>query len=110
MFAVYLEQCSPAAINQIQSLGEKRGATERGRARAKEDDGGCGGDRDAAAAADEEEEGKSERAAERERGGSICECTRRHMIYGGEKRIEPKRANIQNYVLHNIVARSQLHA
>ena len=66
MFAVYLEQCSPAAINQIQSLGEKRGATERGRARAKEDDGGCGGDRDAAAAADEEEEGKSERAAERE--------------------------------------------
>ena len=63
MFAVYLEQCSPAAINQIQSLGEKRGATERGRARAKEDDGGCGGDRDAAA---DEEEGKSERAAERE--------------------------------------------
>ena len=32
MFAVYLEQCSPAAINQIQSLGEKRGERERGRA------------------------------------------------------------------------------
>ena len=43
---------------------------------------------------------KSERQRKR---GSICECTRRrHMIYGGEKRIEPKRANIQNYVLHNM--------
>ena len=31
MFAVYLEQCSPAAINQIQSLGEKRGERERKR-------------------------------------------------------------------------------
>ena len=48
---------------------------------------------------------KRERASGRQRereGGSICECTRRHMIYGGEKRIEPKRANIQNYVLHNM--------
>ena len=33
VFAVYLEQCSPAAINQIESLGEKRGERERRRAR-----------------------------------------------------------------------------
>ena len=29
VFAVYLEQCSRAAINQIESLGEKRGERER---------------------------------------------------------------------------------
>ena len=79
MFAVYLEQCSPAAINQIQSLGEKRGATERGRARAKEDDGGCGGDRDAAAAADEEE-----RAAEKE-GIYLRVYTSSHDLWGREE-------------------------
>ena len=48
VFAVYLEQCSRAAINQIESLGEKRGERERERG---EDDGGCGGDRDATTAA-----------------------------------------------------------
>ena len=31
VFAVYLEQCSRAAINQIESLGEKRGERERER-------------------------------------------------------------------------------
>ena len=47
---------------------------------------------------------KKERASEREK--RICECTRRHMIYGGEKRIEPKRGNIQNDVLHNMSPQS----